>query len=140
MLRWLEENKLEAKFLLRDRDSKFSFAFDRLLFGAGLRRVRAPLLAPDANAFAESWIGSFKRECLDHFACFSLGHLDHIGQEYVRFLNRHRPHQGLGNLTIEAAASRSRGDPQFEETRDVGSLTCRQFLGGLLRHYSREAA
>lgn len=68
---WLEENKLEAKFLLRNCDSKFSFAFDRLLFGAS-RRVRTPLLAPDANAFAESWIGSFKRECLDHFACFSL--------------------------------------------------------------------
>jgi putative transposase len=140
LLMWLEENKLEARFLVRDRDSKFSFAFDRLLFGAGLRRVRTPLLAPDANAFAESWIGSFKRECLDHFACFSLGHLDHIGQEYVRFFNRHRPHQGLGNLTIEAAASRSRGDPQFEETRDVGSLTCIQFLGGLLRHYTLEAA
>ena len=47
---WLEENKLEAKFRLRDRDSKFSFAFDRLLFGAGVRRVRILLLAPDANA------------------------------------------------------------------------------------------
>lgn len=75
LLMWLEENNLDARFLLRDRDSKFSFAFDRLLFGASVRRVRIPLLAPDANAFAESWIGSFKRECLDHFACFSLGTL-----------------------------------------------------------------
>lgn len=99
-----------------------------------------PLLAPDANAFAESWIGSFKRECLDHFACFGLGHLDHIGQEYVRFFNRYRPHQGLGNLTIEAAAN---GPPAYErpgQAHDGGRVVCRRFLGGLLLHYHREAA
>jgi len=71
LLMWLDENKLKAEFLVRDRDSKFSFAFDRLLFGAGVRRVRIPLLAPDANAFAESWIGSFKRECLNHPVLFT---------------------------------------------------------------------
>ena len=140
LLMWLEENKLGAKFLLRDRDSKFSFAFDRLLFGAGVRRVRIPLLAPDANAFAESWIGSFKRECLDHFACFSLGHLDHIGQEYVRFFNRHRPHQGLGNRTIPEAAAGPPIDPSATTWPEIHRIRCDQFLGGLLRHYSGEAA
>lgn len=140
LLMWFEEHKLEARFLIRDRDSKFSFAFDRLLFNVGVRRIRTPLLAPDANAFAESLIGSFKRECLDHFACFSLGHLDHIAQEFVRFHNEFRPHQGLGNRTIPQAAAGPPTDAPAARAPETYRVRCRQYLGGLLRHYCREAA
>jgi putative transposase len=65
LLMWLDEHKLSATHLVHDRDTKFSLAFQRQMFDAGIRRVRTPLLAPDANAFAESWIGSLKRECLN---------------------------------------------------------------------------
>ncbi len=137
MMMWLDDNNLGCRFILHDRDTKFSFAFDRTFHKAGIQRVRTPLLAPDANAFAESWIGSFKRECLNHFLCFGLGHLDHIGQEYARFHNTHRPHQGLGNLTIPAAAT---GPPRVSRgNKNIDRVRCQKLLGGLLRHYYRAA-
>lgn len=54
-------------------------------------------------AVAKEW--QFRRECLDHFLCFSLEHLDHITQTYAEFYNMHRPHQGLGNRTLTEAAT-----------------------------------
>ena len=96
--------------------------------------------AAQTNAFAEAWIGAIKRECLDYFLCFSLGHLDHIGQEYVRFFNQHRPHQGLGNRTVPAAATGPPEELPSNPVSDVGAIRCRRFLGGLLRHYYRAAA
>jgi len=105
---WMDDERIEARFLLRDRDAKFALAFDTLFNDAGIRIVKTPVQAPNANAFAESWIGSLKRECLDHFVCFSRGHLDHILREYVRFHNRHRPHQGLGNRTLTTALRTTR--------------------------------
>jgi putative transposase len=136
---WLEDNKLEAKFVIHDRDTKFSFAWDRMMFDAGVRRVRTPLMAPDANSFIESWIGSIKRECLNHFLCFGLGHLDYIAQAYVRFYNTHRPHTALGDRILDAATGQP---PEIaaSDVPDVGRIRCRRFLGGLLRHYYREAA
>ena len=58
--------------------------------------------APNANAFAEAWIASLRRECLDYFLCFSRSHLDHIVETYTRFYNEHRPHQGVGNRVLDA--------------------------------------
>ncbi len=139
VMMWLEEQQLGARFLIHDRDRKFSAAFRRLFQSAGVRCVRTPLLAPDANAFAEAWIGALKRESLDHFLCFSLGHLRHISQGYVRFFNEHRPHQGLGNRTLPAAA----GPPDeivYEFPPEIGLIRCQKSLGGLLRHYYRVAA
>ena len=140
MLMWLDENNLQATDLLRDRDCKYSDAFDRLLRNSGIRRIRTPVLAPNANAFAESWIGSIKRECLNHFMCFGLGHLDYIVQQFVRFHNEFRPHQRLGNRTIPEAAT---GPPTtLSATREpkIDRIRCRRFLGGLLKHYERDAA
>lgn len=86
------------------------------------------------------WLGALIRECLNHFLCFSLGHLDHIGQVYVRFYNEHRQHQGLGNLTILLAAAESEDDPVSREAPSPERIRCQRFLGGLLRHYYRDAA
>ena len=140
LLMWLEEQQLQVRFLIHDRDSKFSGAFRRLLHSAGIRCVRTPLLAPDANAFAEAWIGALKRECLDYFLCFSLGHLDHITQEFVHFHNSFRPHQGLGNWTVPAAATGPPEELASDPAPKIGHIRCRRFLGGLLRHYYRDAA
>jgi putative transposase len=136
-LMWLEDEDLEVRFLLHDRDTKFAPAFDRLFNYVDIRIVKAPVQAPNANAFAESWIGSLKRECLDHFLCFSHGHLDHILREYTRFHNRHRPHQGLGNRTLIAALGH---DPPAPDLPEDTPIRCQRFLGGLLRHYYRAAA
>ncbi len=84
---WLEDQHLEARFLIHDRNTKFSAAFRRLFKSDGIRCWRTPLFAPDANAFAEAWIGGLKREALNYFLCFSLGRLDHIGKYNVRFFN-----------------------------------------------------
>jgi len=130
---WMHEEGIDARFLLRDRDTKFAPAFDKIFTGSSTRIVKAP----DANAYAESWVGSLKRECLDHFLCFSRRHLDHILSEYVRYYNRHRPHQGLGNRTVSAALG---NNPPPTEQIESDPIRCQRFLGGLLRHYYRAAA
>jgi putative transposase len=140
LLMWLDDSKLEARFVIHDRDKKFSFAWQRMLFRAGVRRVRTPLLAPDANAFVESWIGSLKRECLNHFLCFSLGHLDYVAQQYVRFYNDYRPHNAFGDRILDEAATGPPAEMVAVEFPDVRRIRCRRFLGGLLRHYYDDAA
>lgn len=137
VLMWLEDQQLDARFLIHDRNSKFSGGFRRVIRSAG---TRTPLLAPDANAFAESWIGAIKRECLDHCLCFSLSHLGHISREYVRFFNKHRPHQGLGNRTLPAAATGPPEALRVAQDHDIGPVRCQRFLGGLLRQYYQVAA
>jgi putative transposase len=127
----------EAQFILRDRDAKFAPAFDRCFRDGGARIVKTPVQAPNANAFAETWVGSVKRECLSHFLCFSLGHLDHILAEYARYYNKHRPHQSLGNRTLTSSAE---GPSPPVNDADIGPIHCQRFLGGLLRHYYRDAA
>ncbi len=81
-----------------------------------------------------------KRECLDYFLCFSLSHLNHIGQEYVRFFNEHSPHQGLGNRTLPAARAGPPEEPALVDNPVINRVHCRRFLGGLLRQYHGAAA
>jgi putative transposase len=137
---WLEEQDLDAAFLIHDRDTKFAAGFRDIFASDEIRCLKTPKLAPDANAYAEAWIGALKRECLDHFLCFSRDHLDHINQEYARFYNVHRPHQGRGNWTLPAARA---GPNDRDHARDAvlgDRVRCRRLLGGLLRHDYREAA
>jgi putative transposase len=88
------------------------------------------------NSFAESWIGSLKRECLNHFLCFSLRQLDHIAQTYALYHNRFRPHQALGNKPPGAGES----PPQPGGEVEAPSIRRQRWLGGLLSHYYRKAA
>jgi len=139
LLMWLEEMGLEATHLIHDRDNKFTTAFDALFKNsAGIDVVKTPVRAPNANAFAESWIATIRRECLDHFACFSLRHADHIVQTFVGYYNEHRPHQGLGNRVLHSAAPLKLSLAQGADS--VDSIGCRSELGGLLKHYCRRAA
>jgi putative transposase len=135
---WAQEQKLDLRFLIHDRDTKFTAAFDEHFQQAGGAPgvVKTPFRAPIANAFAESWIGKFKREALNHFFCFSLGHLDHIAQTYVRYYNTVRPHQGLGNVPLAAYGL----PPPAAGPDPVGPIRRQRWLGGLLNHYYRSAA
>ena len=130
---WAEDEGIDIRFLVHDRDSKFSGAFDRLFERDDGGVVKTPYQSPIANSFAESWIGSLKRECQNHFFCFSLRQLDHIVQTYVLYYNQYRPHQSLGNRPLGAS-----GDPRPRSTN--GQIQCQSWLGGLLSHYSRQAA
>lgn len=96
---------------------------------------RLPARSPNLNAFAERWVLSFRRECLDHFIVFGEGHMRHIAETYVDFYNAHRPHQALGNSPPGQPAGRSPPTPVA-----AGRVKCQEWLGGLLRHYYRDAA
>ena len=93
----------------------------------------APTLAPPSH----TRIGSFKRECLNHFWCFGMRHLDHITQTYVGYYNRHRPHQSLGNVPLGRA---ERSPPILAAAGQLGHVHRQVFLGGLLNHCERRAA
>jgi putative transposase len=77
------------RFLIRDRDSKFTAAFDAVFTGADIRIIRTPARAPRANAIAERFIGTLRRECLNHLLITGPRHLDIVLREYVRHCVRH---------------------------------------------------
>jgi len=95
----------QFRFLIRDRDSKFSSAVDAVLAGADVRILRTPVRAPRANAFAERFIGTLRRECLDHLLITGPRHLTLVLQEFVEHYNTHRPSLGVRNLLQDVARS-----------------------------------
>ena len=125
-----EDMGIDFNYFIHDRDQKFTEKFREVLSDEETRYVQIPRKSPNCNAYSESWVASLKRECLDNFVCFGQEHLDYICQEYARFHNCWRPHQGKGNGTL-APLPRSPAD---------GEVVCESQLGGLLRHYYRSAA
>jgi putative transposase len=81
--------------LIRDRDSKFTTAFDAVFTGADIRIIRTPIRAPPANAIAERFIGTLRRECLDQLLITGPRHLNVVLSEYIQHYNFHRPHRSL---------------------------------------------
>ncbi len=136
MIMWLEDEGLGFDFPIHDRDTKFTEQFDTFFDNTIRAVVRTPYQSPIANCFVESWIGTLKRECLNQFFCFSLGHLDHIVQVYANYYNVLRPHQSLGNVQLNRV-----GEPPPPATDDeLGTIRRHAYLGGLLNHYERKAA
>ena len=87
-----------VRFLIRDRDTKFTSSFDEVFRTVGMRIIRTPIRAPRANAFAERFVGTIRRECLDRMLVIGRRHLELIVREYVEHYNDHRPHRSLGQL------------------------------------------
>ncbi|HEY5113495.1 MAG TPA: integrase core domain-containing protein, partial [Coriobacteriia bacterium] len=129
----IEERLSGVRFLVRDRDAKFSGSFDAVLRGEGVRVIRTPIRAPRANAFAERFVGTVRRECLDHLLIYGRRHLERVLQTYVAHYLEERPHRGL-RLAVPAGY-------RAPEARVTTRTTVERMdvLGGLIHEYRRAA-
>jgi putative transposase len=130
LLMTLEDQVGSIKFVIRDRDTKFTAPFDAVFTAAGARIIRTSVQAPRANAIAERWIASARRECLDRMLITGERHLRLVLGDYVDHYNTHRPHR-----TLQQDPPAGRPHPLAEVT-DRRVLR-RDRLGGLIREYSR---
>ena len=128
----LGDRAAEFRFLIRDRDSKFTGVFDAVFASEGMRILRTPVRAPQANAIAERWIGTVRRELLDRMLIINGRHLTAVLTEYVAHFNDHRPHRALS----QAAPLRSLPPPA---SPSQGHLRRRGRLGGLIHEYTQVA-
>ncbi len=122
---------LHKRFLILDRDNKFTTDFRNLIEHSGTNVIRLPHRSPNLNAYAERFVLSIKSECLERMIFFGERSLRRAVAEFVRHYHGERNHQGLDNQLIkpdEAVGSRQ------------GGVQCRQRLGGMLNYYYREAA
>jgi len=116
--------------VIRDRDTKFTRPFDDVWRCLGAEIIRTPVRAPNANAFAERWIGTIRRECLDHLLIFGPRHLARVLDTYVERYNAHRPHRSLRLLPPEP-----RSTPLKTLRPSLGHVGRRDVLGGLIHEY-----
>src|SRR5207247_5574235 len=87
----LQEEEASPRFLIHDRDTKFSGSFDEVFRSEGLRILLTPIRAPNANAFCERWVGTLRAECLDWTLVLGRRHLERVLRTYVRHYNEARP-------------------------------------------------
>ena len=92
----LDDHLVRFRFLVRDRDAKFTAAFDAVFAAEGIEVLRTPVRAPRANAYAERWVGTVRRELLDRMLIFGCQQLQAVLAEYADHYNGHRPHRALG--------------------------------------------
>ena len=121
----------QLRLLIRDRDSKFTATFDAVFAGADIRIIRTPVRAPRANAIAERFIGTLRRECLDHLLITGPRHLAVVLREYIEHYNTHRPHRSLD----QQAPAHLTPSPSNATLRPLR----RDRLGGLLHEYMQVA-
>ena len=121
------------KFLLRDRDTKFTAAFDAVFTAAGIRILRSPVQAPRANAIMERWIGGCRRELLDCTLIWNQRHLLQVLREYEAHHNEHRPHRSLSQAAPLT--------PLPAPTTDLAAVRIRRHdrVGGVKHEYTHAA-
>ena len=115
------------RLLIHDRDAKFSHGFDEVFTSEGIKVIRTPVQAPNANAHAERWVRTLRAECLDRILILGRRHLEHVLRTYHRHYNTHRPHRALRLLP-----------PNSCEPTPLGAtdrLRRRELLGGLIHEY-----
>jgi len=121
-----------VRFVVRDRDSKFSGPFDEVFRTEGVRVIRTPIRAPKANAFAERWVRTARLECLDHLLILGRRHLERVLREFSGHYNAERPHRGL---------RLARPSPLTSSRSVVSGVVCRRDrLDGMIHEYHREVA
>jgi hypothetical protein len=131
-----DDPELRMRFLLRDRDAKYSRSLDAVFAAEGTRVVLTPYRAPQANCHIERLIGGLRREVLDHVLILHRRHLVHVLREYVAHHNSHRPHRGLGLRRPHDLGNPIPGSgPARPET-----VKRREVLHGLIHEYHARAA
>jgi putative transposase len=121
-----------VRFLIRDRDGKYSGLFDEVFRSEGIRIVKTPVRAPKANGIAERFVRTVRAECLDWLLILNRRHLERVLRVYVHHYNTQRPHRALELRPPEPDERRER--PPVDEIRR------RDRLGGLIHEYYRAAA
>jgi transposase InsO family protein len=119
------------RYLIRDNDRKFGAAFARVAETSDIAVLRTPHGAPQANAVCERFLGSVRRECLDHLLVLGERHLARVLREYAAYFNQERPHQGLGQATP--------APPPGALQKGAGTVRGFPVLGGLHHAYRRAA-
>jgi putative transposase len=119
------------RFLIRDRDAKFTAAFDVVFAAAGIEVVKIPSRAPKANAFAECWVRTVRTECLDWLLLWNRHHLEQVLAAYVEHYNCARPHRGVD--LDGPAADREPAPARLAEIRRIERV---DVLGGLVHEYA----
>ena len=127
----LDDHAEQFRFLIRDRDGKFTAALNAVFAGADIGIIRTPVRAPRANAIAERFIGTLRRECLDHVLITGPRHLAVVLREYVAHNNTHRPHRSLRQHPPVGHTPRRPGATVRPLRRDR--------LGGLVHEYVQVA-
>jgi len=115
------------RFLVHDRDTKFSHAFDEIFRTEGVKVIRTPIQAPNANAHAERWVRTLRADCLDRILILGRRHLEHVLRVYRPHYNEHRPHRALDLLP-----------PNGRDPKPLNAADCRRrrdLLGGLIHEY-----
>ena len=120
------------RFLIHDRDSKFTASFEEIFRSEGIRIIHIPIRAPQANAYAERFVRSVRAECLDWLLILGRRHLERVLRAYTVHYNRERPHRGLA---VQPPERVNAGDPPT-----AGKIERRDQLGGLIHEYYRAAA
>jgi putative transposase len=121
-----------VRFLIHDRDSKFSGAFDEVFRSEGITVIETPIRAPQANAYAERFVRTVRVECLDWLLIVGRRHLETVLRIYTAHYNRERPHRGLALLSPDS--------PNAARPAIGGQIKRRDQLGGLIHEYHRTAA
>ncbi len=129
------EDGISVTHLIHDRDTKFTKQFDGIFESDGLEVIKIPYRGPILNAHCERVVQTIKFEALDYFVVFGEDHLNHIVSEFVEYYNTLRPHQGLANVPLSGTVPEEQSS-----TVDPDEIVCRELLGGVLKHYEREAA
>lgn len=136
---WVAQQLREAtpfgqapRFLIRDRDSKYGKTFTRVAVGTSIEILKTPYRAPQANAICERFLGSVRRECLDHILVAGELLLYRVIREYVAYFNRARPHQGIEQQIPE-------GSPSVPEKPGKAKIIAFPVLNGLHHDYRTAA-
>ena len=126
----IAESTIPARWLIRDRDTKFTNSFDEVLRSQGMQVIRTPVRVPRANAIAERFVGTVRRECLDRMIILSQSHLLAVLQEFVDFYNAHRPHRSL-DQTAPCPSTTT----EVRSTASAGRVVRTDRLGGVMHEY-----
>jgi transposase InsO family protein len=129
----LAERRRSFRFLIRDRDAKFTASFDEVFASEGIEVIKTPVRSPRANAIAERCVRTAREECLDWTLVLGRHHLEAVLRDYVRHYDEHRPHRGL---RLEAPSPVTTMTPTPLSLSDIAR---HDVLGGLIHEYRAAA-